>query len=437
MIRVVGSHSSSRLPFLPLLLAALALLSGAPRASRAEDVPPLRSAAPPFFSADVTLSLDPDGRPAMGVAVTVPYQELQWIRLQEAGDRRAARAELTVVFEPDAKTRAKSKSGELEGDVWEKRLVVPGFAASRSPNATMVEKRTFELPPGRYEARITVRDMNSGISSTARSGVSVPDYSRVPLGFADLELGLLDTAGVFTPVPTRRFGTDVRSIAARAVLFDRRGGGWPRTYPFRYKVLDDLGETVVSGTLDATLSHSAEPVVVRPSSSDFFLGGYVFEVELVEGKSRWRVERSFEVDESGPPRGKEFERMLEPLAYIAQGDEIDELRRLPPDRQEAGWMEFWRRRDPTPETARNEAMLEFFRRLRYSEQHFQGYGPGWRSDMGRIYIKFGAPDQIESRPASTQSPQLEIWYYNQPYRRFVFGDREGFGRYVLLGPGTE
>jgi hypothetical protein len=57
--------------------------------------------------------------------------------------------------------------------------------------------------------------------------------------------------------------------------------------------------------------------------------------------------------------------------------------------------------------------------------------------MGRIYIKFGPPDQIETRPATLQSPQVEVWYYNRPYRQFVFADREGFGRFVLVGPGGE
>jgi hypothetical protein len=51
--------------------------------------------------------------------------------------------------------------------------------------------------------------------------------------------------------------------------------------------------------------------------------------------------------------------------------------------------------------------------------------------MGRVYIKFGPPDQVENRPATSQSPPLEIWYYNRPYRRLVFEDRDGFGRYVL------
>jgi hypothetical protein len=30
-----------------------------------------------------------------------------------------------------------------------------------------------------------------------------------------------------------------------------------------------------------------------------------------------------------------------------------------------------------------------------------------------------------------------MWYYNQPYRRLVFADREGFGRYTLLNPQGE
>ena len=53
------------------------------------------------------------------------------------------------------------------------------------------------------------------------------------------------------------------------------------------------------------------------------------------------------------------------------------------------------------------------------------------------HVERGAPDQIESRPATTDSPQLEVWYYNQPYRRFVFADREGFGRYTLVSPSIE
>jgi GWxTD domain-containing protein len=248
---------------------------------------------------------------------------------------------------------------------------------------------------------------------------------------------VLDSLQGFLPVPARRFGLDVSRMAARVSLFDRRDGGWPRTYPLRWRILDDQGAEVVAGTRTLTAARTAEPLVVQPDRSDLFIGDYVFQIELVEGRSRWNVERSFEVEESGAPRGRDFERLLEPLAYIAEAGEIEELRALPPEEQPRGWEAFWARRDPSPDTPRNEAMLEFFRRLRYAEQRFQGFGPGWRSDMGRIYIRYGPPDQVESRPATAATAQVEIWYFNQPYRRFVFVDREGFGRYTLATPGSE
>ena len=74
--------------------------------------------------------------------------------------------------------------------------------------------------------------------------------------------------------------------------------------------------------------------------------------------------------------------MLEPLSFIAEPSEIDYLRSLSIDEQEQGWEDFWKRRDPSPDTPRNEVQLEFFRRVRYAERNFQGFGPGWRSDMG-------------------------------------------------------
>ena len=415
-----------------VLALAVALPGARPTPALALDLPLLRSDGLPYFTADLAVSLDRDQRPGLSVSITVPYPGLDWVRFEgpDGASRYGAGLEFTVIFE-------ERRQSEQRGDVWERRLAVAGFADTRAPSAAIVEKRTFALPPGRHAVRIGVRDINSGARSVVQEKLTVPDFARLPVGFADLELGVVDSAGSFRSVPTRRFGIEVGTIGARASLFDRREGAWPRRYTLQFRIRGEDGEVVVSGSQEISLATSGEPVVIRPSAPELFLGSYVFEVELVEGKSRWRVERAFEVDESGPPRGREFTRMLEPLAYIASPEEMDWLRALPPERQAQGWEELWRRRDPTPDTPRNEMQLEFFRRVRYAERHFQGFGPGWRSDMGRIYIKFGPPDQIENRPSSLTAPQIEIWYYNQPYRRLVFGDREGFGRYTLLNPAAE
>ncbi len=412
-----------RMPLRSVSVLALSLaLAGT--ALAADNLPPLRPGSSPFFSADPAISLDPTGHPTLVVSIAVPFTEMQWLRLTP-GDRQAAHIEISIVFE--------GKKGERQyGDIWERRVVVPSFAASRSPNTSLSDRRTFDMPPGRYTLRVRVRDLNGDMQSSADQRIEVPDMSRVPVGFGDLELGVVDSTGAFRAVPSRAFGLDVAHLAARATLFDRRAGDWPRDYRFHYRILDEIGTELTAGDVDTKLEHSADTVVVRPKESDLFVGDYTLVVELGDGASRWRVERSFEVDDSGPPRGREFTEMLEPLSYIASSAEVDQLRSLPADKQAQGWQDFWRRRDPTPDTERNEALIEFIRRVRYAARHFQGFGPGWRSDMGRIYIKYGPPEQTESHAASSTNPQMEIWYYSNPYRRYVFTDRDGFGRYVLM-----
>ncbi|MFN8589320.1 MAG: GWxTD domain-containing protein [Candidatus Eisenbacteria bacterium] len=395
--------------------------------ARAADLPLLRSIQPPFFSADVVVSMDSTARASVGVTFTVPYSELNWTRTPQG---YAAGAGLSVVFEPSGRER-------LYGDSFERRILIERYEQTRSPRNNMVVTRRFELPPGRYRVRLRVRDLGSDQQSEAGDRLVLEDLSRVPLGFSDLQLGLLDSTANFTPLPTRRYGLNAEDMGVRVMAFDRRPGAWPRSVQLHWRITDDNGTAFLQGDTAITVSRQAETLTLRPKTADLFIGDYVFELERVEGKSRWRTSRSFDVEESGPPRGRDFVQILDALAYIAESSEVDAMRGLMPEQQLAAWERFWRRRDPTPETVRNEYQIEFFRRLRYADHHFAGFGPGWRSDMGRIYIRYGPPDQIEQRAASAVSPQLETWFYNQPYHRFVFVDREGFGRYVLLQPSGE
>src|SRR6476620_7512975 len=60
---------------------------------------------------------------------------------------------------------------------------------------------------------------------------------------------------------------------------------------------------------------------------------------------------------------------------------------------------FWRQRDPDPDTEENEYKEQFYERVAYANEHFSSGKPGRLSDRGRIYIKFGKPEEIESHPA--------------------------------------
>ena len=420
-VRPIPLHT----PLLAILLAAGSLL--APGAARAVDTPALRPVQPPYFSADVAVTIDTLAHTSVNVTITVPYAELNWNKVP-AG--YAAGAGFSVELQP-------VRGERLYGSAWEKRLAIESYAATRSSRNNLIVTRSFDMPPGRYRVRVHVRDVGSEQESEAQDQLVLEDYARMPVGFADLQLGVLDSAGAWVAVPTRVFGYNSDRIAGRVMAFDRRAGEWPRRANLHYRLLDELGNVALQGDTAFALTQPTQALIVRPTRTPLFIGDYTLELERVEGKSRWRTTRSFEIEESGPPHGKDFEQILEALSYIAPAEEVEPMRKLSADQQEAAWERFWRRRDPTPDTPRNEFLVEFFHRLHYAAEHFQGFGTGWRSDMGRIYIRYGPPDSIEQHPASATLAASELWLYTQPTRRFVFVDREGFGHFTLAMPSTE
>jgi GWxTD domain-containing protein len=57
---------------------------------------------------------------------------------------------------------------------------------------------------------------------------------------------------------------------------------------------------------------------------------------------------------------------------------------------------FWARRNPDPDAPSNSYVKEHYRRLIFANEHFGGSIEGWKSDRGRIYVMWGAPDSIDT-----------------------------------------
>ena len=57
---------------------------------------------------------------------------------------------------------------------------------------------------------------------------------------------------------------------------------------------------------------------------------------------------------------------------------------------------------------------------------------GWQTDMGRVYIQHGEPDDIDSQPIGRMLHAWETWYYYSEHQKFIFVDKGGFGEFVLV-----
>jgi GWxTD domain-containing protein len=122
------------------------------------------------------------------------------------------------------------------------------------------------------------------------------------------------------------------------------------------------------------------------------------------------------------------------VTYIITDEERKAFKKLATDDERERFIEeFWRRRDPDPDTDENEFKEEYYERIAYANEHFSSGIPGWKSDRGRIWIMYGKPDERETHPmggsydrpsyeggGSTTTYPFETWFY-----RYIAGVGSG------------
>ncbi|MEJ7623489.1 MAG: GWxTD domain-containing protein [Pyrinomonadaceae bacterium] len=138
------------------------------------------------------------------------------------------------------------------------------------------------------------------------------------------------------------------------------------------------------------------------------------------------------------------------VAYIITDQEKRAFKALATDDERENFIEnFWRRRDPNPDTEENEYREEYYERIAYANERFASGIPGWKTDRGKVYIAHGKPDSIESHPAggsydrpsyegggSTTTYPFETWFYRHiegvgDGLEIEFVDPSGTGEYRL------
>src|SRR6185503_4898289 len=147
---------------------------------------------------------------------------------------------------------------------------------------------------------------------------------------------------------------------------------------------------------------------------------------------------------------KAFKQWINDHDVFLTQSERDAWKKLDNDDEREKFIEtIWRSRDPDPDTEENEFKQQFYERVAYANEHFSSGKPGRMTDRGRIYIKFGKPDSVESHPTgggydrmpwegggSTTTYPFERWYYRYlPNGRsgleLEFVDPSGSGEYRL------
>jgi GWxTD domain-containing protein len=178
---------------------------------------------------------------------------------------------------------------------------------------------------------------------------------------------------------------------------------------------------------DSTTSYALAPFTISGDALE--QGSYHFDVTAYRSGYSRTVRYEFELAWHTMPLSLDNARdAISPMQYIlsdieyeklSAGSNADEMRKL---------FEYWKTQDPTPNTAFNERMSEFYHRADYAYFNF-ARNPrqldGAMTDRGKIYILFGPPTNIKRTFLVGEQP-LEIWTYaNNVKKVFKFLSQGG------------
>jgi GWxTD domain-containing protein len=153
-------------------------------------------------------------------------------------------------------------------------------------------------------------------------------------------------------------------------------------------------------------------------------GAYALDIRL-EGSDSPKTHRVTRFDMHWPDMPYslyDIDVAIQNMEFIVSRDELKEIRKGSREEKIANFEAFWAKRDPTPETAYNELMVEYFKRVDYAAVEFRtgaGFIPnGLKTDRAKIFIIHGPPEDM-SRSFPDSGGVLETWTYSDG-RTFTF-----------------
>jgi GWxTD domain-containing protein len=399
---------------------------------------------PRRFSLYAHSYLGDDHRPRVRISANVPYNIMVFLK---KNDLYEASYDLYLkLLDDDGKL--------VESAVLKDHVVVGSYEETDAPNNISKVAKSFVLEPGDYviEALLVIRNTRIKIPKmiavkvpnflSSGVGVSIPRLFVIPREVPPLRPPLRDfrsfeNRGLSNNEQNSLFGFD-KQLAMSFEVYTESPSTDSIPCEILYEVMDHQERQLLYGKETVRITGSGDPFVVSFAVDEWEPGAYIFKVKaMIDDPLRESISsRSFTVEFNRAMLGKYFSQTLELLSLIASNDELSDLREASFDDRPQEWVEFWKKRDPTPGTNANEALEEHLRRVRHVNTEFGSVEAGWKTDRGRIYIKYGEPDQVETATDPYMQGEYLIWRYYMNNLVFVFYDRFGLGDYQLIRTNT-
>ncbi len=362
------------------------------------------------------------------VEVALVNDVLQFTREPEGGYSGGYELTLSVLNEHE---------DQIAGRTLRRRLRPVDFAATNSRSITHRELLQFDLPAGHYRMHLDIMDLVTRKHLRRDREVQLPALAEGELHLSDViywqELPGDSTAG------KRSFGAPFYGNPVNPGLsYEISGATATDSLQLVYTLSDWMGRPLKKWR--RRIAGGPQPrrmdVLLRQQISGG--GRYRLHIFCRQKKATAEAEAAFFLPPQGissPLSEISEDDLLGALKYIASSEDYRRIQEADSSGRVRLLQVFWAARDPSPETSKNELQEEFQRRVAFANRHFSvswSQKKGWQTDRGKIYIVYGAPDWVRRPTREFGAVPVEIWYYRQIDRRFVFRDESETGDYRLI-----
>ena len=316
---------------------------------------------------------------------------------------------------------------------------VLSFKDTQRGEESVLYQQQLLVPPGTYTMAVLIRDGGTSRSAVQERQVTVPRYGSQP----GTPIVALEVAPRSSPATgpdllanarsTMVLGRDTELPLYLEVRDSSRGG-----VPVNVAMRDNKGvvlwqDSVVLPSRGALASSVVRVPVAR-------LGVGILQAAVWRTGQRDTATQPVLISFGDDLPVASFDEMISYLRFFASSAQLSRLKSGTPQQRAEAWASFLSASDPISMTPQNEALRDYFMRIRVANERFREDGAvGWLSDRGQTYVALGEPEQVienNNRPQDLsmgQRGRLQAWEYTQLRQRLIFQDRSGFGRWQFFG----
>ncbi|GBD86808.1 hypothetical protein BMS3Abin03_00732 [bacterium BMS3Abin03] len=374
------------------------------------------------------LNFAEDNHTRMDVFVQVPFKGIQFVRTAKG---------LQGGYSVTVSVYDENKKNLIIEKMWNEKIKIASFDEATNKDNFNISHRSFKLKPGTYFIKTVLMDKDSKQEYPAENLFKVEDLSHKP-SISDILLirdrTVVNGKSKIVPNVSRNISGEKHGIDIYFEVYTDSSG----RKSVEYVITGKKDKVIYSKTETDRFKAGKNQLNYTIKDSTLTMGTYRLTVSIKddEGNIVASSTKEFYSHLMGLPFTiTDIDKAISQLRYIANPDELDYIEEGKNEKEKTKrFINFWKKKDPSPGNEENEAFEEYYRRVSYANKSFSNYTEGWRSDRGMVFIILGAPNNVERHPFDYDAKPYEVWQYYDLNQNFVFVDETGFGDYRLVTP---